>query len=127
MVSYVPYFNVPLNLPHAGRVAIRIAHLLNRAGRPECAAMQSAVQLVTLLEPYYHNDEDPRPDAAWVVRDQAAALGRQLVAEIEREKLGHDRLGQCVRNLFESLELGREGAIIALSAGENPHSLQRPV
>jgi hypothetical protein len=41
--------------------------------------------------------------------------------------LGHDRLGQCVRNFFECLELGREGAAISLRAGENPRSMQRPM
>ena len=37
-----------------------------------------------------------------------------------------DRLGQLVRNYFECLELGAEGAEISLRAGEDPRSLQRP-
>ena len=50
----------------------------------------------------------------------------QLVDEIERHALGEDRLGECIRNLFECLELGAEGAVLSLRAGENPDSLQRP-
>ena len=53
-------------------------------------------------------------------------LGRLLVDHIERDQLGHDRLGQGIRNLFECLELGREGAVISLRAGEDPRSFQRP-
>ena len=68
----------------------------------------------------------PLPELLWPVRDQAAVLGRKLVDQIEREKAGHDRLGQCVRNLFECLELGQEGAVISLRAGEDPKSFQRP-
>ena len=49
------------------------------------------------------------------------------MGEIERLKLGSDRLGQHVRNLFECLELGEEGAQISLRAGENPNSVQRPL
>jgi hypothetical protein len=54
-------------------------------------------------------------------------LGRQLVDAMEAARLGGDRLGQLVRNLFECLELGKEGAEISLRAGENPGSLQRPI
>ena len=46
--------------------------------------------------------------------------------EIEKAGAGADRLGQQVRNLFECLELGEEGAAISLRAGENPRSLLRP-
>ena len=46
--------------------------------------------------------------------------------DIEKNKLGGDRLGQAVRNLFECLALGEEGAAISLRAGENPRSTLRP-
>jgi hypothetical protein len=80
-----------------------------------------------LLDPCLELDENPPGPLAAEIRDRAAALGRRLVDQVEGGGLGHDRLGQCVRNLFECLELGREGADISLRAGENPRSLQRPV
>ena len=60
------------------------------------------------------------------IRDEAAAIGRELVDAVVASQLTSDRLGQLVRNLFECLELGAEGAQISLAAGENPDSLQRP-
>jgi hypothetical protein len=125
-----PYFQVALNLPHAGRIARRIAPLLDRreapGGADASAARQTVGELVRLLDPCLDLDENPPGELGEQVRRYAAALGRRLVDEIERGRLGHDRLGQCVRNLFECLELGREGAEISLRAGENPKSLQRP-
>ncbi len=126
-----PYFQVALNLPHAGRIARRIAPLLQGTqapGGPEAvAARQTVGELVRLLDPCLDLDENPPGELGEQVRKYAAALGRKLVGEIERGGLGHDRLGQCVRNLFECLELGREGAEISLRAGEDPKSLQRPM
>jgi len=125
-----PYFDVALNLPHAGRIARRIVRLLPATGSPgasELAARRLTVELVELLDPSLDLDENPPGEAGARLRDQAAALGRRLVDQIERGGFGHDRLGQCVRNLFECLELGREGAEISLRAGESPGSLQRPI
>jgi hypothetical protein len=72
-------------------------------------------------------DDNPPMKAAILLRDRAAGLARKLVDHIEQGGLGNDRLGQCVRNLFECLELGLEGVSISLRAGENPKSFQRPV
>jgi hypothetical protein len=83
--------------------------------------------LVALLTPFFELGENPPRPAASQARDQAAALGRTLVDQIEEGRLGHDRLGQNIRNLFECLELGREGASISLRAGEDPKSFQRPI
>jgi len=126
-----PFFNVLLNLPHAGRIARRIVHLLpdrdtDRAVETE-SARRVADQLLELLDPCLEADENPAPAVGVRLRDRAAELGRKLVDHIEKAGLGHDRLGQCVRNLFECLELGREGADISLRAGEDPRSMQRPV
>lgn len=124
-----PFFNVALNLPHAGRIAGRIARLLPASGPPggkEVEAFKLTVGLVELLDPCLDLDENPPGEAAARVRDQAAVLARRLVDQIESGGFGHDRLGQCVRNLFECLELGLEGAEISLRAGEDPRSLQRP-
>ena len=49
------------------------------------------------------------------------------LADIERLHIGDDRLGQAVRNFFECLGLGVEGARLSLLAGENPDSALRPV
>jgi hypothetical protein len=125
-----PYFKVALNLPHAGRVARRIFRLLSDGtvarGPDSESALRITVALVGLLDPCMDADENPPAPGAEAVRDRAAALGRDLVEHIERGGFGHDRLGQCVRNFFECLELGPEGAEISLRAGENPRSLQRP-
>jgi hypothetical protein len=126
----LPYFQVALNLPHAGRIARRIVPLLPAPDAPGGAhaagARQTVGELVRLLDPCLDLDENPPGELGDQVRRYAAALGRRLVDQIERGGFGHDRLGQCVRNLFECLELGREGAGISLRAGENPNSPQRP-
>ena len=121
-----PYFDVPLNLPHAGRIARRLLAILHSDGQERTGAGQTATKLAGLLDPYYESDENPSVQVATRVRLEAAELGRQFVDYIELDGLGHDRLGQCVRNLFECLELGREGAAISLRAGESADSMQRP-
>lgn len=121
-----PHFQIPLNLPHAGRIARRIITLLFHANHLDSAAGDTATMLVELLDPYYEHDENPPAVEAERTRQTAALLARQLVDDIELDGFGSDRLGQCVRNLFECLELGREGADISLRAGENPRSMQRP-
>jgi hypothetical protein len=125
-----PYFKVALNLPHAGRVARRVGALLTALQGTQRLRAQAAIatvaEILTLLEPVMERDENPPLPFGIELRDQAATLGRRLVGEIEGAGLGHDRLGQCIRNFFECLELGREGADISLRAGESPSSLQRP-
>ncbi len=87
--------------------------------------MEAAERLSSFL--FRYTAEDDNPPNAMAIRDQAAALGRQLVDTIESAHIAGDRLGQLVRNFFECLELGKEGAEISLRAGENPNSLQRPI
>jgi len=126
-----PHFDVPLNLPHAGTIALRLQHHLGRvvlASAPEVstAILGTARQIVELLTPYrIFGENPPREEAAGVVTE-AAALVRALVGQLEAAKLGDDRAGQAVRNLFECFELGEEGATISLRAGENPSSPMRP-
>ncbi len=122
-----PHFQLPLNLPHAGRIARRIVVVLRNAGHDDAPAFAAALEMESLLAPYYDAEENPPGPRALRIREQAALLGRRLVQNIASDGLGHDRLGQCVRNYFECLELGREGAELSLLAGENPGSLQRPV
>lgn len=123
------YFNIPLDLPHAGRIADRILILVEKhAEELEIEAphvIESAEQLWSLL--FRYSGEDDNPANAMQIRDEAAAVARQLVDNMVAVNLVSDRLGQLVRNLFECLELGEEGAEISLRAGENPKSLQRPI
>lgn len=131
MPDEIPHFQIALNLPHAGRIARRIVRLLPAEGRDDAhdaiAARALACELIDLLDPWLDLDENPPPGNEARICTRAAALGRELVTHIERGGFGSDRLGQCIRNFFECLELGREGAAISLRAGENPRSFQRPV
>lgn len=123
------YFDIPLDLPHAGRIADRILVIVQRhaeeKGVDAPEAIDSAEKLWSLLFRYSGQDDNP-PDAM-KIRDEAAAIGREIVDAVVAADLTSDRFGQLVRNFFECLELGQEGAEISLRAGENPKSLQRPV
>jgi len=123
------HFDIPLDLPHAGRIADRIVALLEKhteeLGLDEPEVMELAEKLSGYL--FRNVSEDDNPPNAIAVRDEAAAIGRQLVEAMLAANISGDRLGQLVRNLFECLELGKEGAEISLRAGENPNSLQRPI
>jgi len=119
----IPFFQVALNLPHAGRVARRILRLVPDT---RTATGRLAMELEELLASCFDADENPPPAKAAMLQTRSASLGRMLVDAIEAERLGDDRMGQAVRNFFECLERGREGAIISLRAGEDPKSFQRP-
>jgi hypothetical protein len=125
------HFDIPLDIPHAGRMADRILNLLERHTEDNAlsaeAVLETAEAMSNLLFRYSANDENPEGAEASRVREEAAQLGRQLVDELERAHIAGDRLGQFIRNYFECLELGEEGAKISLRAGEDPRSLQRPV
>ena len=127
----VAHYKIPLDLPHAATVAERIQRLIQKRvqgqNEEEQSILDAAEDLAGLLFPYSVRGENPSDAEANEVRDQAAELGRAIVQKIVALDIGGDRLGQNVRNLFECLELGEEGAILSLDAGENPSSLQRPV
>jgi hypothetical protein len=125
------FFDLPLNLPHAATVASRILYHLNRVqqvnpGKAD-AALAVAMELTELLRPYKLMDDNPREDEAKQAVTDAAKIGRTLVDAIERGGVGDDRLGQTIRNLFECLAMGQEGAQLSLRAGENPGSALRAV
>ena len=125
------YFDIPLDLPHAGTIALRIQRFLEQKSGSEPdgydEVLDRAEELVDLLVSCNATGENPPEPHATALRDHAAELGREIVHLVEALGIGHDRLGQCVRNLFECLALGEEGAEISLRAGEDPNSLQRPV
>jgi len=123
------HFDIPLDIPHAARLSDRILNLLERQIEEhslDAAAVLDAAEGLSNFLFRFAEDED-NPPGAEIIRDEAAALARNLVDEMERTNIGSDRLGQYIRNLFECLELGKEGAEISLSVGESPDSLQRPV
>jgi len=128
-----PYFKIPLNLPHAGTIARRILDHLDRLQAPrdkedQFELLQAvAGRLNQILEPYRLDGENPTdPDETRRVITESARIGRGMVGSIEKLGIGSDRLGQHVRNLFECLEMGEEGASLSLRAGEDPKSPQRP-
>ncbi|HEY8183240.1 MAG TPA: hypothetical protein VII32_13450 [Thermoanaerobaculia bacterium] len=123
------HFDIPLDLPHAGRIADRIVALLEKHTEEMGLDVPEVMEIADRLSSYLFRNAagDDNPPNANEVRDQAAMLGRQLVDAMEAAHLTGDRLGQLVRNLFECLELGKEGSEISLRAGENPKSLQRPI
>ena len=124
------HFKVPLNLPHAstimGRIGRILAKRLSQKLPDHGEVWDTAARIFELLEPFGESGENPPAEEEARVRADAAMLARSLVDGIERLEIGEDRLGQCVRNLFECLELGEEGAEISLRAGEDPDSLLRP-
>ncbi len=119
------HFDIPLDLPHAGTVARRIAQRLARSAEAGIA-LERAEDISELLEPFRLSGENPGREEALAIAVDAARLARELVGHVETLSLREDKLGQLVRNLFECLELGEEGATIALRAGEDPASPMRP-
>lgn len=124
------HFDIPLDIPHAGRIADRLLVIVQRhaeeKGTEAPEAIEAAERLWNLLFRYSGGDDNPPEKEAIAVRDEAAAIARELVDAVIAAGLTSDRLGQLVRNLFECLELGKEGSEISLLAGESPNSLQRP-
>lgn len=116
-----------INLPHAHTIVGRLVRCLALEQQPcpfaETALPDLLAQLDRLLRPY---PEDPPEPVALQLADEVAAVARQLVGEILVVGYRGDRLGQCVRNLFECLGLAAEGAELSLRCGERPDSLLRP-
>lgn len=116
-----------INLPHANTVLSRIVRSLAAQQEPctydSTPLPELLAELDRCLRPF---TEDPPQDAALAAADGAATVARVLVEEIEKAGYRGDRLGQCVRNLFECLGLPEEGAELSLLCGERPDSLLRP-
>lgn len=125
------FYNVALDLPHAGTIATRIVRFVETKSGSEGEEGEELARLAEeirdALFPCSVSGENPPEPEAIELRDRVAALAREFVDRVEAAGAAHDRLGQHVRNLFECLELGEEGAAISLRAGEDPNSIQRPV
>lgn len=128
----IPFTDLPLDLPHAGRIAYRLCRVLaNRAAGSLAPGYDEAEEIAGELNELLflvrlQNEGIENKAESDRLRDSAAMIGRLLTDTVECHRIGDDRIGQCVRNLFECLGMGREGAILSLRAGENPHSPQRP-
>jgi hypothetical protein len=116
-----------INLPHALTIVGRLVYYLQDRSEPtpieETQVLDTLAALDGILRPY---STDPPEATAVEVARSAAAPARTLVDEIERAGYRGDRLGQCVRNLFECLGLAAEGAELSLRVGERPDSPLRP-
>lgn len=116
-----------LNLPHALTIVGRLALYLEPRREPvpveETQVREHIEALYELLGPH---SEDPPAEVALRVAAQAAESARLLAEEIARAGYTSDRIGQCVRNLFECLGLAAEGAALSLTCGERPDSPLRP-
>ena len=116
-----------INLPHAATVLGRLFHYLEFREEPTPVEQTQIGEILSemeqLLNPYH---TDPPADVAVAAAADVAGHGRRLVEEIVRARYRGDRLGQCVRNLFECLGLPEEGAALSLDCGERPDSPLRP-
>jgi hypothetical protein len=116
-----------VNLPHALTIVSRLVLYLERRGEPvpveETQVLQHLEALDELLRPY---PTDPPLSEGVRAAAAAAEKARSLVDEMVRAGYHGDRLGQCVRNLFECLGLPQEGAELSLACGERPDSPLRP-
>lgn len=113
-----------INLPHAHTVVNRIVRCLTAQPQPiDDTLSEVLAELDRRLRPF---PEDPPVEIALEAADHVAETARALAFEIEAQGYRGDRLGQCVRNLFECLGLAQEGAERALACGERPDSPLRP-
>jgi hypothetical protein len=129
MSSNEAYFHIPRNLPHAATIALRLKSRLLESdwvADPNSSTLMKEAALLEGLLGQFRGGNDPSDQIGDEIATEAAEIGRRMVREIERLGIGEDRLGQLIRNLFECLGLGKEGAEISLRAGENPDSLMRP-
>jgi hypothetical protein len=116
-----------INLPHARTVAERIERQLEILrvieGEEGRRLNRLIIELRHRLDPWL---EDPAFEAAAAAADPLVELSRELVtAIVENERARSDRLGQCIRNLFECLGLPQEGRRLSLACGESPDSPMR--
>ena len=116
-----------INLPHARTVAERIERQLEilrvLEGERTKGLNAAVIAVRQRLEPWV---EDADPETAAASADLIVELARDLVkAIVDDERARSDRLGQCIRNLFECLGLPNEGRRVSLACGESPDSLMR--
>jgi hypothetical protein len=117
---------VLINLPHTRIIVDRIGRSLDNLGGftegGNGASSDLGAAYEELEATVREHEQDLPPHLAIPAADAVAERGRTLVAAILRTRCRGDRLGQCVRNLFECLGLSEEGAALGLECGERPDS-----
>src|SRR5438132_3895586 len=98
MVHFAPFmahFDIPLDLPHAGRIADRIVALVERHAEELGLDVPEVIDRAEQLSAYLFRNAsgDDNPPDALTIRDEAANMARQLVDSIEAAHMGGDRLG----------------------------------
>lgn len=116
-----------INLPHARTIAERLERQLEilRAldGEGSFELNRAVLSLRRKLDAF---TEDPDIETAEREAAHLANLARDVVrAIVACDRARGDRLGQCVRNLFECLGSPDEGRKVSLVCGEDPNSLMR--
>jgi len=126
----MPHFNIPLNLQHAATISRRLTYHLERLEKLNGVKLENALKHAELINeklfPFHISEQIPDAPELRKLIDELISLARAMVDDVERANAGDDRFGQAVRNFFECLALGEEGARISLRAGENPDSALRP-
>jgi len=116
-----------INLPHAHTIVGRLVRWFEGMAEPAALEATAVPELLAELDgclrPF---PEDPPQAQAKLAAEETARVARRLVNEIEQNGYSGDRLGQCIRNLFECLGLAEEGAELSLRCGERPDSPLRP-
>ena len=116
-----------VNLPHALTIVGRLVYYIEYRSEPtpveETRVREALAALDELLRPY---PTDPPTATAVRVARLAAVEARALADECVRAGYRGERLGQCIRNLFECFGLAAEGAARSLECGERPDSPLRP-
>src|SRR5262249_20210175 len=78
------HFDIPLDLPHASRIADRIQTLLEKHTEELRIEAPELLDLSDQLSSFLFRHGEEEGSAALASRDEAAALGRQLVDEMVR-------------------------------------------
>jgi len=116
-----------INLPHAMTIVGRLVYYLEYRSEPvpveQTHVREALAALDEILRPY--PDDPPLAEGVKIAK-AAAEPARFLVSEMAEAGYRGDRLGQCVRNLFECLGMPEEGAALSLECGERPESPLRP-
>ena len=116
-----------INLPHALTIVGRLVYYLEYRDEPTPVEETQVRELLGVLDELLrpHPVDPPLPTAV-AVAAAAVEQARLLVGEMVRAGYKGDRLGQCVRNLFECLGFPEEGAAASIECGERPDSPLRP-
>lgn len=124
----MPAFAADVNLPHSRTILARLSQTLDAQGildgedGPVVTDLMRALE--GLLSPF---DDDPADDVSAAVASSAAMLARVVGERLRDGGVFESQVGRHVRNLFECLGRGDEGATLALELGEDPGSPLRPV